>query len=368
MKRKRTSRVACRMAGTLCAVFGFLGAAHAQTIQFVNPVDPAPGDLVAIVGHGFGDQPGLRVISLNWDPGRDHNFSGASPACKLPIVDWTEGRIRVLAACEPRAYGLAIRRADASGGRLSNSVAIKIRSGNPAPPAVPGGQPHLVRVHPELVEPDRVLDVYGDFPFPDPATDRIAVMKSLRGASARVPPQVVETLVPFEMTRPHLRVRLPRKFEAGEYYLVFVKSQADRSNLLRLVVRSTEPADWEHASAHPGSSAVDFRLTGVVQNVGLERLQLDLLGLNLESQPRGVVQWMTESQLEGVTWNLRHKDDAEARLHAVPPIPVNVVSWSDTRIRLEYLDRAQWPAGVFFLVISTSDGRWSNAVRVTVPH
>jgi hypothetical protein len=354
------------MAGICCGVLGFLGVAYAQTIQFVNPVDPVPGDLVAIVGHGFGDQPGLRVVSLSRDPERDHNFSGASPACNLPIVDWTENRIRVLATCEAREYSLAIRRADSSGGRLSNSVAITIRSGENAPPAVQGGKPHLLRVHPELVEPDRVLDVYGDFPFPDPATDRIAVMKSLRGAAARVPPQVVETLVPFDMMRPHLRVRLPRTIESGEYFLVLVKSPTDRSNPLRLIVRSTEPAEWEHASAHPGSSAVDFRLTNAVQNVGLERLQLDLLGLNLGSQPRGSVHWMTASELDGVTWNLRHKDDSEARLHPVAPIPVNVVSWSDTRIRLEYLDRAEWPPGVFFLVISTPDGRWSNAVRVTV--
>src|SRR5688572_25855096 len=293
-----------------------VSTAHAQVIRMVNPATPSLDDLVTIAGFGFGDQPGRRVVALSWAPDGGGSFEAAAPGCRLPIVHWSDERILVLASgCVPRAYGLAIREDHGVGRRLSNLMPLTFReTEGPPPPAVFGGTPRLERVHPALVEPDRVLDVYGDFPFPDPSIDRIAIMKSLKGAAPTVPPQVVATLTPFEMSRPHLRVRLPAAIEPGEYMLKFVKNPVDRSNSLRFVIRSTQPAEWEQSSHLTGSSPVDFRLAGVVRNVGLERRSLDLLGVNLGAQPRGTVHWMTAANLDGVTWNLRHRDDPYAVL------------------------------------------------------
>jgi hypothetical protein len=348
-----------------------VGLVHADPrIQFVNPADPLPGDLVAIAGTGFGDRPGpIVVLLVAWPLGSV--LAGAEATCRLPIVDWSPNRIRVLASgCPSREYLLAIRDASSEDwvrGQESNAVplTIRVREGPPAVGVV-RGKPQLRRVHPELALPGNVLDVYGDFPFPDPATDRLFLMKSLVGAAPTVPPQVIATLEPLELVRPYLRVRLPEELEPAEYFLVFAKNPVDRSNPLRLVVRSIQPARWEHVSALPGSKEVPFRLVGAVSHVGIERRQLDLLGLNLGSMPggRGVL-LVSATDLEHISWNLRHKDDSDAPLYGIPA-SLTVVSWSDTRVRLDFGEGNPFPEGTFHLVVSTPGDRWSNSVTVRI--
>jgi hypothetical protein len=343
------------------------GVTDAQTIQLVNPSQPRGNDLVAIAGHGFGEQPGARVVSLV------RRFVAETPtaaerACRMPIVHWSANRILALASCPPDAYVLAIRRAtELVRAHASNEVPLTVGAMVPRAAGFVPGMPQLRHVHPELVLAGGYLDLYGDFPMPDPATDRVHVMRSLAGAAARVPPQVVATLEPVEIATPHLRVRVPASLEPGEYFLVYAKNPVQRSQRLRVLVRSIPPAEWELASALPGSQTVLARLASTVHQVGVERRELDVLGYGLGAQQTGVyVHLLSDAELADVLYNLRHKKDTGAPIRPALAAQVAVVSWSDTRVRLRHVS-GRFPPGEFNLVVSVLSERWSSPIKVQFP-
>ena len=162
MNRSRTRAIVSALS-CLSILASWTGVTDAQTIQLVNPAQPRGNVVVAIAGHGFGGQPGARVVSLVRRVVAETPTASGHP-CRMPTVHWSASRILVLASCPPDAYVLAIRGATESV-RAHDSNEVPLTVGAMVPPAaglVPG-MPQLGRVHPELVLAGRYLDLYGDF-------------------------------------------------------------------------------------------------------------------------------------------------------------------------------------------------------------
>jgi hypothetical protein len=337
---------------------------------------PRIDDLLVLNGTGFGSEIGSRIVSLSRtsrDPGDlgRGGISGSS-ACYVPIVDWTDTRILLLMkGCPAGEYRLG---AYTRGGRQEFSVPLVLRREEPAPPVAGGeGRRWITLVHPELARPGQLLDVYGDFPNPDPGTDRVFVQPGRMAAAANAPPA---TLRPIETFRPHIRARLPYNAPPGEYAVFVSKHNGIMSTGQRLIIRSTEPAAWEHVSALRYSRPVQFRLVGAVPYVGVERRQMDVLGLNLDMASRsGGVHILSDQELQNMISNLRHAGDSTAPLFGIPAW-LCAVAWSETKVRVEERQAGSFscggnlPQGTFNVAIrQVIDGkdRWSNAVRIRIP-
>lgn len=349
-------------------------------IESVDRVSPWVGQLVVLSGTSFGSAPGpagprwMSLAPVIRDAPGD-SFGPAIPACPVPIVDWSESQILVLiTGCSPGEYHVAIRDSsteDFVRARESNEVAISVSV--PPPPARSAVPSDVIRarinlVHPELASPGQLVDLYGDFPNPEPGYDEIILVPSdaVKQRNDRIRQQVLSPL-PRELSRTHMRVRLPQDgVIAGEYLLVPAKRGTSISpEGERIVIRSTTPAAWESKSRFRGLPAVPFRLVTSVR-IG-ERL--DVLGLNFgeQSPPGQGVHLMTALDLDNVESNFRSRED-QMRVRAGIPPALPVHSWSDTRIRVASGGGATFPAGSFFVIINdgASEG-WSNAVGVTFP-
>jgi hypothetical protein len=346
----------------------------AARIESVEPVDPLPDQLVVVNGTSFGPAPGPtgpRWISLAPIVG---GVSGnAEPACPVPIVDWSENRILILVSgCEPKEYRLAIRDSNSRDfvrARESNEVPLTVR-GLSSPPAVGAvrGRGWIARVHPELASPGQLVDLYGDFPNPDPSNDEVILVPSdnVTQQNPDIRKQWVLQPLPGELAKQHIRVRLPAdRLAAGEYLMIPAKRRGLSGNGKRVAIRSTEPAKWESKSQFRNVAVAPFRLVGIVKNVGIGAEELDVLGLNLGTMagPRGL-HLMSRQDLDNLEQNIRHKNDPQAPLHGIPP-SLPVTKWSDTRIRIRVSE--PFPAGEQFVIMSGASEAWSNPVLVRFP-
>lgn len=344
----------------------------AARIESAGPSNVWSGRLVVIYGTSFGPAPGpsspRRVSLAPIVGGPSGNFEPASPGCMVPIVDWTESRIVILVTgCGPREYRLAIW------GRHRESNEVPLTVQEPLPPALPGDRPlgtaRIARVHPELASPGQFVDLYGDFPNPDPGYDQVILVPSgdVKQQNPTIQNHWVLQPMPGELVRQHMRVRLPADgLAAGEYLLEPAKKgRGPRGHGQRIVIRSTEPAAWESRSQFRNVVAAPFRLVGVVKQVGMGAEELDVLGLNLGSTAglRGV-HLMTKQDLDNLESDIRHKDDPMAPLHGIPAA-LPVTRWSDTRVRVRN-GGEPFPTGDFFVIMGSSEG-WSNPVHVIFP-
>lgn len=329
-------------------------------IVSVTPTHAEPGELVTLGGTSFGPHPGPRLVRLR--------NQAPTPGCFGSIVDWTDSRvvIQVPHECQPGNYLIAIRRAsELIHISESNEMPLVVDEATPAPPAAPGqssgpGQPRIWSAHPRLVQPGKFVDIYGDLPNPEAATDRI-VLSPRGGMSVTTPPQALAPL-PHELLRSHVRVRLPASgLAAGEYLLTYVKNAQLKSNPYRIVVRSTEPGSWESNSQDTHGDVVDFRLMEVIKNIGWD---IHILGLNLESvkaphQLLMLTQHDWDQVAEWVTSNF-----------APLPVGPTIAEWDETRIRI----RVEGMAGRFrinvwnsYVVDEASFRKRSNTLWVTLP-
>jgi hypothetical protein len=362
-----------------CAIL-LLEAASALAAPAITSIDPpAPrlGDLVTITGTDFGPEAGASGVTLiRAAPRSGGNFEADRRRLPLPIVDWRADRILVLmTGVAPGQYSLAIREyplRSSVKGRESNALTITVsfRPPDVPPPPVAGGQrpataPSLTLIHPELARPGDTLDLYGDFPFPDPSLDRVFVVPGGGIPAGQVPPL---TLRVVEIFKPHARAHLIRDgLPAGEYWLSIGRELPFRSALRRIVVRSTTPAEWEHESWLPGSRSVSWRLRAAIAKVGLEGRDVDVLGHHFgATQERRAVMFDSDQGLEDVRFNLRHAGDPDAPIRP-DHLPERVVFWSDSRIRVRLRQDAGDPAGMHATVRVPNPIRYSNAVRITPP-
>lgn len=356
-------------------LFGAGGALAAPVITSIDPPAPRLGDLVTITGTDFGSEAGASAVTLvRAAPRSGGNFEADTRRLPLPIVDWRADRILVLVRGVPAgSYSLAIReyplRASVRG-RESNAltIALSVSPPDPPPPPVAGGlrppmAPSLGLVHPELARPGDPLDLYGEFPSPDPSLDQVFLVPGT-GVPAGQAPRLT-TLRVVEIFRPHARTHLPGPgLPAGEYFVSIGRELPFRSTARRIVVRSTTPADWEHESWLPGSRSVSWRLRAAVSKVGLEGRDVDVLGHHFgASQGQRAVMFDTEQGLEDVRFNLRHLGDPGAPIRP-EHLAEHVVLWSDTRIRVRLRPEAADLAGLFATVRVPHPLRSSNPVRI----
>lgn len=350
----------------------------AARIESAGPPNVWSGRLVVIYGTSFGPAPGpsssRRVSLAPIVGGPSGNFEPASPGCVVPIVDWSESRIVILVTgCGPREYRLAIWGRD----RESNDVPLTVQE--PPPPALLGDRPlgtgKIVRLHPELASPGSFVDLYGDFPNPDPVYDQVILVPSndVKQQNPDIRAQWVLQPLPGELWRQQIRVRLPADgLAAGEYLMIPVKKGAGPlGHGQRIVIRSTEPAVWESRSQFRNVATAPFRLVGVAKNVGMGAEELDVLGLNLgRERGRRGVHLLSKQDLDNLESDIRHQDDFDTPLHGIPN-PLSVTSWSDTRVRVffdkEEPGRDPFPTGDFFIIISNGSEGWSNPVHVIFP-
>ncbi|MCZ7625669.1 MAG: hypothetical protein M5R38_07330 [Candidatus Methylomirabilis sp.] len=219
------------LAGTFVSMTLLLATtvAWAARIDSAGPANVRAGQLVVIYGASFGTALGpsssRRVSLAPVVGGPTGNFDPASPGCPVPIVDWREDRIVTLVTgCDPGEYRLAIWGRH----RESNEVPLTVQglSGPPAKGAVQG-RGLIVRVHPELVSPGQFVDLYGDFPNPDPSNDEVILVPSddVKQQNPDIQKQWVLQPLPGELARQHMRVRLPTDgLAAGEFLLIPTKS------------------------------------------------------------------------------------------------------------------------------------------------
>jgi len=334
------------------------------------------GSVVQITGMGFGDREGPgRALSLaRVLGGRAGNFTPSESPHRLRILDWGPNRILVqLAGSPPLAegeYRLAIRDSSSKDWvrfRESNEFPVTVLPGYAvAPlPAREALKPYLRLIHPELARPGDSLYLYGDFPFPDPSLDKVILAPVGLLLADGVPSQALR---PVEISKPHVHARLPKDLPAGEYSVRVGRDEHFRSNGRRIIVRSTEPAEWEYTSMLEGTSrAVSWRLVAAVSKVGVEQLSVDILGYHFgPNQSDRWVRLQTEKYLEQIKHNIGHQNDRGSILYP-ETWPDKVILWSDTRIRIR-LQEASWLKGADYAIIgSTNPERSSNAVRVTQP-
>jgi len=346
-------------------------------IDAVAPPNPAEGTLLTLSGSGFGQHAYGRVVAFivpgvpldrERDDGRGRPLKPVLPhhGTPFPIVEWRPDSIQVwLTSAQPGQHDLAIW--DGPKARVSNEVTVTVRAVPPARAAREAGKPYVWLVHPELASPGQELDLYGDFPAPDRSIYKAAV--SPLGAPPKV--TVPQMLRPLELSGNHARVRLPEKgLPPGEYYVTVVKDLF-RSNVKRVIIRSTTPAAWENTSSLPGGDTVEWKLVAAIRNVGAEGRQLDVLGVHFgpnQTTPDGfkrAVVLMTAPQLKA---RKAHYIDAHVpipdELLLSLPLP-EVVSWSDTRIRVE--PQGLIEKGAVYVVVqdARTKASASNVVRIT---
>lgn len=156
-------------------------------------------------------------------------------------------------------------------------------SGPPAAGAVQG-RGLITRVHPELASPGQFVDLYGDFPHPDPSNDEVILVPGDKVIQQNpdIQKQWVLQPLPGELAKQYMRVRLPaEKLAAGEYLMIPAKRRGLSGNGKRVIIRSTEPTKWKSRSQFRNVAVAPFRLVIIVKNVGMEAAELDVLGLNL---------------------------------------------------------------------------------------
>lgn len=362
------------LSGTFASMMLLLVAdiGWAARIESAGPANVTPGRLVVIYGTSFGSPPGpsspRRISLAPIVGGSSGNFEPASPGCPVPIVDWRDDRIVILVTgCSPREYRLAIWGRN----RESNEVPLTVLSVS-GPPAVGAVQDRgwIARVHPELASPGSFVDLYGDFPNPDPSYDQIILAPSndVKQQNPTIQNHWVLQPLPGELARQHMRVRLPADgLAAGEYLLEPAKrGRGPLGYGQRIVIRSTEPAAWESGSQFRNVAVAPFRLVGVVKQVGMGAEELDVLGLNLGAMagPRGI-HLLNRQDVDNLEQDIRHKNNPQAPLHGTPAA-LPVTRWSDTRVRVRN-GNGSFPTGEFFVIMGGPSGEWSNPVHVVFP-
>ncbi|MGZ8836212.1 MAG: hypothetical protein ACXW3F_10885 [Pyrinomonadaceae bacterium] len=200
-----------------------------------------------------------------------------------------------------------------------------------------------------------MLDVYGDFPFPN-ASDEVVIRPM--GPDPIVfpgPNPTFRVLHPTSVWRNYLSVRIPQGLPAGEWSLTVRKRGGGPEGTVgRFLIRDTPPYEWEHKSI-VSQRELPFRLIAAERNVGPNQASIDLLGYGFGSrQGRFLLFIVTRDQLSQV----RNYDRQTTHF-----VPAQTSFWSDTRIRVEIpvtLRPAEW-----FLVLSADGRNWSNAISVT---
>jgi len=332
------------------------------------------GSVVRITGTGFGYSLGPgRVLNLERVlGGRVGNFTPSESPHRIPILDWHPTRILVLLTSSPQLVGdeyhLVIR--DASSGdwrRLSNEFPVTVVPGSGvAPlPAREALKPYLRLIHPELARSGGDLDLYGDFPFPDPSLDKVILAPAGLLLADGIPSQALR---PVEISKPHVHARLPNDLPAGEYSVRVGRDEHFRSNGRRVIVRSTEPAPWEYNSElTQGFGPVPYRIVAALSNVGVEARCVDVLGIHFG--PNRVHQSVvlgTRLDVQHADWNIQNRLGHRV-VHPIPA-PRPIVFWSDTRIRIDAGEPLA--ADPRYVYIEQERGIYwgcSNAVRVVTP-
>ena len=351
-----------------------------MTITSVTPESPRVGDLVVISGYQLAPEThteasevaGVSIVASSTTSSSENFPSRASPPILIPVIQWR--RDRILAVLQgPRLtrgeYRLSIsdlNSSDLARAVGSNQVRIVVR------PSLgtmrnrdegPTNMPKINRVHPALAMSRQTLDVYGDFPFPDPSTDEV-ILRPVGPVAVVFPgPNLnFRILRPTTITRNYFSVRLPH-LTAGEW-TVTVRRRNVESAPERFFVRDVPPPSWERTSQLTGSAGVSGSLVAAVGNVGPNGQSVDLLGYGFGPNQHLQVYIATTDQVEAIYDYVRHR----GRLRGDHPVGLHPTFWSDTRIRVEIPNNliANQRTRGWMMILSDGFVNFSNAVPVVL--